>query len=311
MKKSSKMTMLTILMVALAFPGGVVMGWNKTTAALRRVSSNDDQAVLALRKLGELDEQVVERYNLVPKGYRKHPSYYSEKYLTRARRYTDEQKSELTSKWKRWEFIDTKASTRPSNDFYESFPNRDVPRDQFPQDTAWQKDNDYLSKFLPDAIALVKRAMEAILAEYGLGKDDDNMQGKDFEERSTAFQPSFDLNKPAGGGSMPKESFEGLKRRILHAIMTEDRFTIAMGGHSAAAGTSFLSLPTTLFYILIFFCFILYRSRKSFPTDVYNAMSAYFGTNLCSSGSQDVWAQFWHGWVGHFAQWRGSWRHLW
>jgi hypothetical protein len=38
-----------------------------------------------------------------------------------------------------------------------------------------------------------------------------------------------------GGWSTPK-SWLGLKRRLLHAIMTEDTFNFAMGGHSASAG---------------------------------------------------------------------------
>jgi hypothetical protein len=38
------------------------------------------------------------------------------------------------------------------------------------------------------------------------------------------------------GGCTTIESFENLKRRLLHAIMTEDIFVVAMSGHSAAAG---------------------------------------------------------------------------
>jgi hypothetical protein len=38
------------------------------------------------------------------------------------------------------------------------------------------------------------------------------------------------------GGWTTKKSWEGLKRRLLHAVMTEDSFVFAMGGHSAAAG---------------------------------------------------------------------------
>jgi hypothetical protein len=39
--------------------------------------------------------------------------------------------------------------------------------------------------------------------------------------------------KHGGGGWTTERSFNGLVRRLLHAMMTNDSFTIAMGGHSA------------------------------------------------------------------------------
>jgi hypothetical protein len=38
------------------------------------------------------------------------------------------------------------------------------------------------------------------------------------------------------GGWSTYKSIEGLKRRLIHAVMTEDTFIFAMGGHSSAAG---------------------------------------------------------------------------
>lgn len=38
------------------------------------------------------------------------------------------------------------------------------------------------------------------------------------------------------GGWTTKRSFEGLVRRLLHAIMTNDTFAVVVAGHSAAAG---------------------------------------------------------------------------
>ena len=38
------------------------------------------------------------------------------------------------------------------------------------------------------------------------------------------------------GGWTTQTSWDGLKRRLLHAIMTEDTFVFAMGGHGAAQG---------------------------------------------------------------------------
>jgi hypothetical protein len=38
------------------------------------------------------------------------------------------------------------------------------------------------------------------------------------------------------GGWTTKRSFDGLVRRLLHAMMTQDTFTVVLGGHSAAEG---------------------------------------------------------------------------
>ena len=203
----------------------------------------EDPGVRKLRKLvgGEVDPLVLERYNKIPEGFRKHPSYYSETNLRRARTYNDDEKKELTSRRGEWTFVDKEFDSRPGDNFYNKYPNRDVPYKDF-KGNAWQKNKDYLSKFVPEALALTQRALEAILSEYGLGKE--HKKGISFEERSAPFQPALGENgviprdEQGGGGKMPKASFEGLKRRVLHAIMAQDRFTIAMGGHSAAAGTS-------------------------------------------------------------------------
>jgi hypothetical protein len=38
------------------------------------------------------------------------------------------------------------------------------------------------------------------------------------------------------GGWTTKKTFQSLSRRLLHAMMTNDEFTVVLGGHSAAAG---------------------------------------------------------------------------
>jgi len=95
---------------------------------------------------------------------------------------------------------------------------------------------------LPQGIALAERAMEAILAEYGHGKSDE--PDKDFDERSAMFRLNmynlteanpWTANYCSDGGWTTQDSYDGLVRRILHAIMAEDTFTFVMGGHSAAA----------------------------------------------------------------------------
>lgn len=115
------------------------------------------------------------------------------------------------------------------------YPNRDIPRDKFPAD-AWQTDTGKVKAYLNDASKLIDTAMEAILAEYGRAGDEP------FQERMSMFELDFiefpaDTKMPGHdkGGYTTERSFDGLVRRILHALMTNDTFTVVLGGHSAAA----------------------------------------------------------------------------
>jgi hypothetical protein len=158
----------------------------------------------------------------------------------------EDARAEMIQKWGSWTWQDEKD--RPSIDFYKEYPNRDVPWTKFPAN-AWQKDTEYVSRFLQESKDLVMRAMEAILAEYGHGKEEDDDSLSSFEERAVMFRtqlipdsnfsqtesPITETGGEEGGWSTPR-SWEGLKRRLLHSIMTEDTFVFVMGGHSAAAG---------------------------------------------------------------------------
>jgi hypothetical protein len=163
-------------------------------------------------------------------------------YKRRGQPMSDEERQKMSDKWGSWTLVDDKE--RPQEDYYEEYPNRDIPRSKFPSN-AWQIDKDYLDNFLPEAIALAQRAQEAILAEYG------KTEGP-WENRTDMFQvemleslegqTGLEAGKGGGrpslvkGGWTTTKSWEGFVRRVLHAVMTEDMFVFAMGGHSAAAG---------------------------------------------------------------------------
>jgi hypothetical protein len=165
-------------------------------------------------------------------------------YKTRGRPMPDALRQNQTLKWGEWKPM---AKERQPHDFYKDYPNRDVPRDKFPS-TAWQLDKEYMTQFLTQGKDLVMRAMEAILAEYGHGVDDE--PGVPFSNRSAMFnlrrynvtEKKFDKfggvggNDKQDGGWTTDRTWGGLQRRILHAIMTEDAFIFAMAGHSASAG---------------------------------------------------------------------------
>jgi hypothetical protein len=165
-------------------------------------------------------------------------------YQRRGQPMTDAAHKAMEEQWGSWTLVDN--IDRPTNDYYAKYPNRDIPRVDFPAN-AWQTDNEYLSKFLPEALAMVSRAQEAILAEYG------QTEGS-WEERSEMFTTEtfdtlegtsrFIITKPEWrkdstgdrGGWTTTQSMQGLKRGLLHAVMTEDSWILALGGHSAAAG---------------------------------------------------------------------------
>lgn len=158
----------------------------------------------------------------------------------------DATKEALVEKYGKWHFWDGDEDSRPTEDYCGKFPNRDIPGDEFPDD-AWQADAVFVNHILNDADQLIARTMEAIFVEYGHGKplDPDGMAERmkmfhwSREDLSTMNGPPEKYGKrgdQGNGGWTTKRSFDGLVRRLLHAMMTQDTFTVVMGGHSAAAG---------------------------------------------------------------------------
>lgn len=159
---------------------------------------------------------------------------------------SDATKNALIEKYGKWHFWDGDEDNRPAEDYCGKFPNRDIPGDEFP-DEAWQADAVYVNHILNDADQLIARTMEAIFVEYGHGKplDPDGMAERmrmfhwSREDVSSMDGPPEKYAKKGdqgNGGWTTRRSFNGLVRRLLHAMMTQDTFTVVMGGHSAAAG---------------------------------------------------------------------------
>jgi hypothetical protein len=158
----------------------------------------------------------------------------------------DATKQALAEKWGHWHFWDGDEDMRPKNDYLAKYPHRDIPGDEFPED-AWQADAVFVNHYLNDADQLISRAMEAIFTEYGHGKP---LPPEAIAERMKMFHwNKVDLKTATGppekyakrgdhgdGGWTTTRSFDGLVRRLTHAMMTSDTFTVVMGGHSAAAG---------------------------------------------------------------------------
>jgi hypothetical protein len=172
--------------------------------------------------------------------------------LDRDQLHIDEKtKSALIKEWGQWNFWDGDEAMRPKEDYCAKYPNRDIPGDDFP-DEAWQVDAVYVNHYLNEADKLISRAMEAIFTEYGKGKP---LPQKKLEERLKMFHwEMYDLSRNESpppefgrsgkreiGGWTTKRSFDGLVRRLLHAMLTEDTFTVVLAGHSAAKGEGYVS----------------------------------------------------------------------
>lgn len=135
---------------------------------------------------------------------------------------------------KKWGYFDLedpdpkwKGKMRPQPDFA-SAPNRDVKSTDFP-DGAWQKDKEYMTRFLEEAKKLVNRTIEAVYGEWGVGIPQDGSVEL-TDEFMVNREEFYKWPKPSD------QSLAGITRRFIHHIMTGDSFKLVLGGHSAAAG---------------------------------------------------------------------------
>ena len=131
-------------------------------------------------------------------------------------------------------YADSNRQSYESN-FYTNYVNRDVPIDEFPINT-WQRNSTYISLFLNSSIHLINRSMEAIYSEYGKVSPTAASDRSMFELAYYKHFASSPIYDQSNSGYTTYSSWEGLKRRLLHCIYTEDMWVVVVGGHSAVAG---------------------------------------------------------------------------
>ena len=169
-----------------------------------------------------------------------------------------------------WGFYDGSAEDRPSEPYMtvESVgnPYLDLNEENFPEES-WQVDAVYVNHFLDAATKLVRRGQLAIFAAYhgygltNIAVEEDSDSGKvtgdvmDADERlqqrlsmfhleeidlSTVTTSEYlSLKEPEWknkGGWTTARSFDGLERRLLHAMMTNSNFTIVVTGSWQSMG---------------------------------------------------------------------------
>jgi hypothetical protein len=195
-------------------------------------SSNDTPSPPPLHPLPKTND-------LLLPGYKKPLSELSNAYIPRAKNLTVEQRQELTERWGYWNWTHPPPLSSIPPPPYRDYPNQDVPRAAFPEGS-WQTDTEYLEQFLPYAIQYVDNCLDAILGEYGNSKYD--QPNEEAWKRAWMFDittsgENYNLKHPMGNaGFATPATMNAIKKRMLHALITEDTFIFVMGGHSAAAG---------------------------------------------------------------------------
>lgn len=141
--------------------------------------------------------------------------------------------------WGAWNFTDPFEEEREPADFSSS-QYKDLPVVNFPPGS-WQSDKDYLKAFLAEAKALITRMQKGIYAEYGWpikeGMTQEELEKHESVWKIHVLEDDEEFQRATTGiAKLSKVAMDGLVRKLLHAMMTQDEFYALLAGHSAAAG---------------------------------------------------------------------------
>ena len=170
--------------------------------------------------------------------------------------------NKVRQEWGSWNFKDHSDQVRPVQDFSNQ-EYKDLPNSAF-ADNVWQKDETYVRDFIAEGRKLIDRMTEGIYAEFGhptKKPDGTVLSAEEMESRDKLFTihkfQDSDMAQayekgayPEGGWAKISEgAFDGLVRKLLHAMITNDEFYFVLGGHSAAAahGNDFQQQKTMQF----------------------------------------------------------------
>lgn len=141
--------------------------------------------------------------------------------------------------WKNPSFPGKMAQTPYHNYWY-----KDV--EEFPPG-AWQANKEYMNQFLREGFHLVERVRDAIYEEYGFGLIDVDESDRDtlakIKSQRAEFMGVKKGNFPVHNGAaiidgrpfrgaayLNQAGWDGLVRKMMHAIMTEDEFYVVVAG---------------------------------------------------------------------------------
>ena len=212
--------------------------------------------------------------------------------------------------WGAWTFIDNyydehKQHTRPKPD-YRNVKNRDLPLSEFPKD-CWQLDEEYVGKFVDQARAMLHRVKEGIYAHYEhptVMPNGTKLTGKALKDRDALFQVIIEdyvvvegkaaknnSSEPLPGiAYLTQNAWDGLVKKLLHSLITNDMFYVVMGGDGVAAGhmgNNFMQTSVMQFHQLmeVVFDFLgIKLISRNMAMDVYH-------TSYSALGGADIYGE--------------------
>ena len=147
---------------------------------------------------------------------------------------------------------------------YFAVPYRDVASFAW-EPNSWQLDRDFQAKLVQERLALVQRVLEGIYAEYGWG-DESNMTQEQISDRERRFGvivhefgvldgeavDGHTRERLPGVAFLGKSAWNGLIRKLLHSMMTQDDFyVVAVGSEALYGGHNLLQTQVMQFnYIM-------------------------------------------------------------
>jgi len=231
----------------IAHPGGAKAAFAGEGLAFDDIKIPVSSVPFAVRSLNR--ENIINQW-----GHYVHDEFrspYASHLYDQTQEFLDEQQEKYSAKmkavreeWGTWDMED-KCSDEACFDEvdFSKIDYRDMSNDQLSSGT-WQMDEAYVGQFLGEAKKLVTRVTNGVLAEYGSPhkKPDGTMlSDAEMQEREENWKISIlevgDVTVPVKGvAALSRVAFDGLVRKLLHAMITNDEFYVVLGGHSAAAG---------------------------------------------------------------------------
>lgn len=143
---------------------------------------------------------------------------------------------EIVEKFGVWNNPDYEDWFGADDDFFEEYYYRDVPIDDFPFEV-WQTDESYIKQFLDEAQSLIEATKEGIMQEYNHPNPNDEEKdmfgviiGDEHEFINGTAHHSETKKRLPGVAYLPEKAWQGLIRKLLHAMVTNDHFYVVVTG---------------------------------------------------------------------------------
>ena len=175
-----------------------------------------------------------------------------------------ERMHKVREEWGAWEFKDYADVVRPVQDFSQ-IEYKDIMNSKW-QKNVWQSDEKYVKDFIKEGRKLVDRMTEGIYAEFGFPKikaDGSTMSAEELEDRAKFFGFNITENlihsqHTTGFGYLRQAAMDGLARKLLHSMITNDEFYYGMFVPTSIG----IYVFCTLSIVYLNYCFSMIQLKK-------------------------------------------------